>query len=1001
MRKEVTVVTTICFIIAIASVVGSASNKSIIETNISDMERYVWYNGNREEHVFAALDEVTIFPKNVSETTNVTEIIRGFDPQATLIRGSEFVTIVRLPNRLNVTVLDRKIAEFQNTKGNSANLVFYKGQKKDQSPIGLTGEIIVHFREDWDEKKIMGWANEKGLETIERFSFSPNTYLFKAGSGIRSLELANQIYLSGDVIYAYPNWWKTVSIRAIPNDTLYPDQWHLNNTGQGGGTAGEDVNITPVWDVYRGSNNEVIAIVDDGLEILHEDLATNILSGYSWDYVGNDSDPTAGNHGTSVAGVAAGRGWNALGITGAAPYTKLVGYRLLSDWAFVEANAYRALSNNSQIVDIYSNSWGPFDDRRLDDPIPLTIEALANGTANGRGGKGNIYVWAGGNGNSANEMLADNSNYDGYANSRYVMAVAASSNYGNQSSYSENGANILVNAPSNGGSLGITTTDRTGALGYNATNYTSAFGGTSSATPLVSGIISLMLQANPNLTWRDVRLIIAKTAKKNDPTDIDWTRNGAGYNINHKYGFGRIDAYAAVNAAVNWTNVGSEIFASAYDSPNLSIPDNNLTGVSDTMNFTQSIGIEFVEINFTAADHTYWGDLEIELISPSGTSSILAKRHNVADGTQRYDNWTFGSVRHLGESSQGTWRLTVKDLSGGDTGTFQKWGLKIYGNQFLPDWNHRKLKTITGTTAGAQTNYTMKLTVYNTSGNDTPGTVYLGGNAKSDFSDLRFTRSDGVTLLDYWIESYISGVNASVWVEVDSIPASPGTADIYLYYGNPSAASASNGKNTFLAYGGLNDFTEYDPNSYIQRDNDTQLSIIDGLASTGYLYKAASESIQDFVLDFDVKSLSPAYGGGNFPYCTGINDRAGLRGYGGYGAPDNDGRGIYTCWHLDSFWRLVYNNLGSYTGSSDMSVYRDTWYYMRVVRSGSTATFYIYTDAARTSLKDSKSLNTGTTAFTYLHAVVPWSSREVALEDASLKNYILRKYANPAPTWSA
>ncbi len=317
----------------------------------------------------------------------------------------------------------------------------------------------------------------------------------------------------------------------------------------------------------------------------------------------------------------------------------------------------------------------------------------------------------------------------------------------------------------------------------------------------------------------------------------------------------------------------------------------------------------------------------------------------------------------------------------------------------LPGWDYRKLKTITGTTA--QTNYQMKLTVHKASGTDTPGVVYLGGNVKDDFGDLRFTRSDGVTLLDYWIESYTSGVSAVVWVEVDSIPASPGTADIYIYYGNPSAASASNGKNTFLAYGGLNDFTEYDPNSTIYLDNDTQLSIIDGIAKTGYLYKAASGSIQDFVLDFDVKSLSPSYGSGNFPYCTGINDRAGLRGYGGYGAPDNDGRGIYMCWHIDGFWRLVYNNLGSYSGSGDMSVNRDTWYYMRVVRSGTTTTFYIYNDAARTSLKNSKSLNTGTTAFTYLHAVVPWSKLEIALEDTSLKNYILRKYANPAPTWSA
>ncbi len=343
---------------------------------------------------------------------------------------------------------------------------------------------------------------------------------------------------------------------------------------------------------------------------------------------------------------------------------------------------------------------------------------------------------------------------------------------------------------------------------------------------------------------------------------------------------------------------------------------------------------------------------------------------------------------------------TADDLGSPGRDIYYGYGkVNAYGALYLPGWDYRKQKTITGTTAGPQTNYQMKLTVYKGSGTDSPGVVYLGGNVKDDFSDLRFTRSDGVTLLDYWIESYTSGVSATVWVKVDSIPASPGTTDVYLYYGNPSATGAGSGHNTFLAYGGLNGFTEYDPNSTIYLDNDTQLSIIDGIANTGYLYKAASGSIQDFVLDFDVKSLSPKNGSGNFPYCTGINDRAGLRGYGGYGAPDNDSRGVYMCWHIDGFWRLVYNNLGSYSGSSDMYVSRDTWYYMRVVRSGSTATFYIYNDAARTSLKNSKSLNTGTSAFTYLHAAVPWSSREVALEDASIKNYILRKYASPEPAW--
>ncbi len=115
----------------------------------------------------------------------------------------------------------------------------------------------------------------------------------------------------------------------------------------------------------------------------------------------------------------------------------------------------------------------------------------------------------------------------------------------------------------------------------------------------------------------------------------------------------------------------------------------------------------------------------------------------------------------------------------------------------LSGWSLRKNKTITGTSAGAQTNYQMKLKVYNTSGSDTLGVVYLNGSARSDFGDLRFTKSDGVTPLDYWIESYTSGVSADVWIEVDNIPAAPNNASIYLYYGNPGAANASSGTATF------------------------------------------------------------------------------------------------------------------------------------------------------------------------------------------------------------
>ena len=177
------------------------------------------------------------------------------------------------------------------------------------------------------------------------------------------------------------------------------------------------------------------------------------------------------------------------------------------------------------------------------------LAALEADALQGRNGNGNIITWAAGNGLDDN----DNSNYDGYANLRYTIAVTAVDHKGRQSYYAEPGANILVASPSNGDGESITTTDIEGSGGYSNSDYTSTFGGTSSATPLVSGIIALMFEANANLTWRDVQHILVETSRKNDPSDPSWSTNGAGHLVSHKYGYGVIDAGAAVAASVNWT----------------------------------------------------------------------------------------------------------------------------------------------------------------------------------------------------------------------------------------------------------------------------------------------------------------------------------------------------------------------------------------------------------------------------------------------------------------
>ncbi len=644
-----------------------------------------WYDRGVKKRVWMATDEMALVLGKTGKGEDRLSFVQGLYPDAVVTEKRKYMVHLKFSK----TYDEKKEMRALSPQG-LLHPVFYKGKEKwVGGKMALMNEIILQYPQFFIRGKIEEIEKEYGLERLQEFGFAINTFLYKTDSPLNSLETASILVESGLVNYAYPHWIREARKRAIPNDPLFPDQWHLKNTGQGNGTYGEDIHIVSVWDNYRGSQNEVIAIVDyDGMEIDHEDLHVNVLADTCWDYVEEDADPTpvssSDYHGTSCAGLAAGRGFNDLGICGAAPYAGLVGYRIPDGLSDVYESL--SLSRNSQLVDIYCNSWGPldpsyiFESPVLDGPGELLGDAIENCVKNGRQGLGNIYIWAGGNGG----QFGDNSNYDGYANSRYSIAVAASTENGNKAIYSEEGANIMVNAPAGTLTFGLTTTDLTGFRGDDYGNYTSAFGGTSASAPLLAGVIALMLQANPELRWRDIQHIITETAEKNDPYDDDWIMNGAGHHINHKYGFGRIDAKAAIEAAVFWNSAPPEKTVESSCSPNIEIPDSDATGVSSTIFIEDDLKVEFVDIYFSAPDHNSWGDLEISLISPAGTKSILAETHK-SNHSDRYENWRFGSVRHYGEYSRGDWTINVKDVGGEFySGTLQSWGLKIYGADLYP-----------------------------------------------------------------------------------------------------------------------------------------------------------------------------------------------------------------------------------------------------------------------------------------------------------------------------
>ncbi len=492
-------------------------------------------------------------------------------------------------------------------------------------------------------------------------------------------------------------------------DTLFADQWHLDNTGQAGGTATEDINVDSVWASCAGGTTcrgegVRIAIVDDGIEIAHEDLLANIVPGKSYNYLTGTSDPSyagsSGGHGHMCAGIAAARDLNDLGVRGVAPRANLVGYNVLEN--FTSANEADSMVRNASEVSVSSNSWGATDGYGdLAASSTTWKAAIQTGLTTGRNGLGTVYVWAAGNGHGGAIIPArDNSNHDGQANYRGVMAIGALLDSGVKATYSERGANLWLSAPAgNFCSSGhtITTTDRTGEKGTNTaatTNpdyadraYTKCMNGTSAATPVVAGAAALVIQAKPTLGWRDVRVILATTARQNDPADGEWATNGAGIQYNPNYGFGVVDVQSAVTAAGAYgANLGTELtLTTPLQVAAAPIPDNDLVGVTSDIVVAGSgiTKIEFIEVTFSAPDHAAMEDLEVMLTNTSTASSaqsLLTEYHSCIDtDCIPYDGWVFGDTFHLNEPADGTWRLTVKDKNAGTTGTFQSWRLKFYG----------------------------------------------------------------------------------------------------------------------------------------------------------------------------------------------------------------------------------------------------------------------------------------------------------------------------------
>ncbi|KAE9420589.1 hypothetical protein Angca_003913 [Angiostrongylus cantonensis] len=466
-----------------------------------------------------------------------------------------------------------------------------------------------------------------------------------------------------------------------PNDPLWTDMWYLNRA-EITGNSKMDHNVKEAWDLGYTGRGVVVTILDDGLERTHPDIAPNYDARASYDVNDRDDDPMPryeysdeNRHGTRCAGEVAAIFNNSLCIVGIAYNARIGGIRML-DGDVTDAVEAASLGHNSDYIDIYSASWGPDDDgRTVDGPAKLTRAAFERGIREGRRGKGSVFVWASGNGGKD----ADSCNCDGYTNSIYTLSISAATENGNIPWYSEACSSTLASTYSSGatGEKMIVTTD----LHHACTN---THTGTSASAPLAAGIVALTLEANPDLTWRDLQHIVIRAAKPINLRAGDWIMNGVGRNVSHSFGYGLMDAGAMVQLARNWTTAPEQHKCRQYyPSRFKTIPHGNrlqlqlytdgCAGSPDE----QVVYLEHVQAIITLKAPKR-GDIQIYLTSPSGTRSTLLTKRARDTSRAGFIEWAFMTTHSWGEFATGLWTLEV-DNDGWDDAELVKWDLVMFG----------------------------------------------------------------------------------------------------------------------------------------------------------------------------------------------------------------------------------------------------------------------------------------------------------------------------------
>ena len=540
-------------------------------------------------------------------------------------------------------------------------------------------------------------------------------------------------------------------------EPLYLYQWALRQAGSFFAAFPEtadgrtDLNVEPVHAAGIKGQGVRVLVLDDGVDIRHPDLAANVDPGMTHNFDDGSADPTPAPvdknvdefHGTLVAGVIA-AAQNGQGVMGIAPRAILGGARILGTSDPDEAQAYGG-AEWSRHAHVINASYG--NNPEAPEPYDSGTDqnALLRAFVHLREGKGLVMVKSAGNeyesilgdvprscpdvGGVAGLLGCENPANDLDALEPTVIVVGAANALGRRASYSNAGAinwvtglggeygdegshgqagdgPILYSTDLQGCQRGVSRTGREATADFqiagSATNVREnprcdygSLNGTSAAAPSVSGVVALMLSANPALSWRDVRDILRATARKIDADygqrdgraraidlrtgafadqavaglvdgspiarlDWGWQKNGAGHDHSTWYGFGLVDAQAAVQAAQARTRyLGTELAVPGFQPAFADVASLRYGSVQKLGQF-QWAGSERVDaLQLRLSGAVCVGSVGIYVKSPAGTVSALAVPYNsfYANGVSEIRHYGLSSYAFHGEAAAGTWEV--------------------------------------------------------------------------------------------------------------------------------------------------------------------------------------------------------------------------------------------------------------------------------------------------------------------------------------------------------